>query len=115
PLRAGGPDRGRRAAGPRGPRQRVPHHRPGGRRRARRPRLSRSGRAPGIGWGTEPTAEPRVPVATGSTSQGDAVTTQPTTFAHHLSQDPVPEEVRAAIRAEPGFGTNFTDHMVKID
>lgn len=56
-----------------------------------------------------------MPVATGSTSQGDAVTTQPTTFAHHLSQDPVPEEVRAAVLAEPGFGTNFTDHMVKID
>ncbi|MEF3122099.1 branched-chain amino acid aminotransferase [Kocuria flava] len=43
------------------------------------------------------------------------MTTQPTTFAHHLTQDPVPEEVRAAILADPGFGTNFTDHMVKID
>lgn len=43
------------------------------------------------------------------------MTTQPTTFARHLNPDPVPEEARAAILAAPGFGTSFSDHMVRID
>ena len=33
------------------------------------------------------------------------------TFAHHPAT-PAPEEHRAAVLADPGFGTRFTDHMV---
>ena len=43
------------------------------------------------------------------------MTTQPITFARRLHPDPVPEATRTGILADPGFGTHFTDHMVKID
>ncbi|MDP3550329.1 MAG: branched-chain amino acid aminotransferase [Novosphingobium sp.] len=37
------------------------------------------------------------------------------TFAHHPHPAPVAADVRAAVLANPGFGTAFTDHMVEID
>jgi len=37
------------------------------------------------------------------------------TFTRQPHPAPVPADVRAQILANPGFGTNFTDHMVSID
>lgn len=36
-------------------------------------------------------------------------------FAHPLHAAPTPPEVRAAVLADPGFGKNFSDHMVTVD
>ena len=38
-----------------------------------------------------------------------------TRFAHTANPAPASAEVRAAVLADPGFGTTFTDHMVVID
>src|SRR4051794_19093638 len=38
-----------------------------------------------------------------------------TAFSRTLNPSPVPDERRAAILAEPGFGRYFTDHMVVVD
>src|SRR5271166_6643063 len=35
-------------------------------------------------------------------------------FAIHLSGHPVPDERRAELLAQPGFGQEFTDHMVTM-
>jgi branched-chain amino acid aminotransferase len=37
------------------------------------------------------------------------------TFARHVHPAPIAADVRADILGNPGFGTNFTDHMVSID
>lgn len=37
------------------------------------------------------------------------------TFAHLPHPSPASDAVRAAVLANPGFGTNFSDHMVSID
>ncbi|MDR2856875.1 MAG: branched-chain amino acid aminotransferase [Novosphingobium sp.] len=37
------------------------------------------------------------------------------TFTHLPHPAPTPAEVRAQVLADPGFGTNFSDHMVSID
>ncbi len=40
------------------------------------------------------------------------MTGSPLTFAVHANPDPTPEQRRAEILADPGFGLHFTDHMV---
>ena len=40
---------------------------------------------------------------------------QHSTFTIHRSPHPHSDEERAAILANPGFGSHFTDHMVVID
>jgi branched-chain amino acid aminotransferase len=40
---------------------------------------------------------------------------QPIAFARQSHPAPTPADVRAEVLANPGFGTNFTDHMVSID
>ena len=37
------------------------------------------------------------------------------TFTHTANPAPMADEARAAVLADPGFGTAFTDHMVTID
>jgi branched-chain amino acid aminotransferase len=45
-----------------------------------------------------------------------ATLAEPTTqFARLAHPAPVPAEARAAVLANPGFGTHFTDHMITID
>jgi len=40
---------------------------------------------------------------------------QPIAFTRQPHPAPTPADVRAEVLANPGFGTNFTDHMVAID